>query len=120
MMPIRRSFLRSYRQVPVEIRQDDRGGPFQAQMRDCCRGGMQLSTKQFIDPGTVVIIRAKDLHDIFMNETVNQAYAAEVVWCQRLTGNSSGHYAVGVRFVLPAPSRPSLFSENHEILEISS
>jgi hypothetical protein len=120
MKPIRRSFLRRYRQVPVEIRQDDRGGPFQANMSDCCRGGMQLATEQSIEPGSAVVIRAKGLHDIFMDEVIHQAYAAEVVWCQRLAGSRSDHFAVGVRFVLPDPSRPSLFSENHEVLETSS
>ena len=52
----RRSFLRKYREAPVEIRQHGTQQSQPAQMSDCCRGGMQLISDRFIEPGAEVVI----------------------------------------------------------------
>ena len=79
----RRSFLRKYREAPVEIRQHGTQQSQPAQMSDCCRGGMQLISDRFIEPGAEVVADCP----------------AEVVWCHRCDKGTPNRFPIGVRFV---------------------
>lgn len=96
---IRRSFLRKYRKAPVFIQADGTCHSHPAQMCDCCGGGMQLISENFIKPGSQILINSgDDLSDI-LNNAIEEGHRAEVVWCQRLHKGSTKRFLIGVRFV---------------------
>lgn len=99
----RRSFLRRYREAPVEIRRGDTQQSHHARMSDCCRGGMQLICNRFIEPGSDVVIGPGEHLTDILNGTTHGDYPAKVVWCQRCDKGMSDRFLIGVRFVRPMP-----------------
>jgi hypothetical protein len=117
MKNTRRAFLRNYRQAPVEIRWYNSSACYQAQMNDCCRGGMRLATDQFFEPGSAVVIHARDLCDLFDDEAIRHGRPAEVVWCRRRAGSFTNQFSVGVQFFLTGESRPRPLMKSIETVE---
>jgi hypothetical protein len=98
----RRTFLRRYREAPVEIRHDGTQICHPARMSDCCRGGMQLIYDRFIEPGAEVIIGPGDHMVDILNGSANEDCLAEVVWCHRCDKEIPNRFIIGVRFVRPS------------------
>lgn len=95
----RRSFLRKYREAPVEIRQHGTQQSHPAQMNDCCRGGMQLISDRFIEPGAEVVIGPGDHLVDILNGAAHADCPAEVVWCHRCDKGTPNRFLIGVRFM---------------------
>jgi len=98
---IRRSFLRKYREALVLVQPDGAGHSHPAQMCDCCGGGMQLISENFIKPGSQVIINSGEPRSDTVNGALEKGYRAEVVWCQSHHKGAPNRFLIGVRFVPP-------------------
>lgn len=101
----RRSFLRTYRESPVEIRQHGSVQCLYGKMNDCCRGGMQLTTEQFLAPGSPILIRSSKHGEIITNGAFTEERMAKVLWCQPLSDRQAGGFSVGVQFTPPPHNR---------------
>ena len=97
----RRSFLRKYQEAPVEMRRSGSQKYHHARMNDCCKGGMQLMSDCFLEPGSVVIISPGSRLAEILNGTTDKDCPAEVVWCRRCAKGKPDRYLMGVQFVRP-------------------
>ena len=104
----RRSFLRTYRDAPVEIRQHGREKGLCGTMRDCCRDGMQLTTEQYIAPGSPIIIRSRQHDEIIMDGVIGKGRAAKVMWCRPIADREARCFTVGVQFTPPPDERQTV------------
>jgi len=103
----RRSFLRTYREVPVEIRQYGSVKRLYGKMNDCCRGGMQLTTEQFLAPGSPIVIRSRNQDEVVTKGIVGEGRPAKVLWCRPPADGGAGWFTVGVQFTpLPNDRQP--------------
>jgi len=103
----RRSFLRTYREVPVEIRQYGSVKRLYGKMNDCCRGGMQLKTEQYLVPGSPIFIRSRIHGEVVPKGIVGEGCPAKVLWCRPLSDREAGWFTVGVQFTpLPNDRQP--------------
>lgn len=101
MKHTRRSFLRSYREATLEIRNKNSDKSFYVKMNDCCQGGMQFAAKESLEPGSAIVIRPTDHKDGVLNGALRDGFPAEVVWCRRLADEEARHFIIGVQFVSP-------------------
>lgn len=97
----RRSFLRKYQEAHVEIRHSGSQQNYHARMNDCCKGGMQLMSDCFIEPGSEVVIRPGNRVAKILNGTIDKDCPAEVVWCRRSAKGKPKRFLMGVQFVRP-------------------
>lgn len=104
----RRSYLRTYREAPVEIRQHGREKHLHGTMRDCCRDGMQLTTEQFIAPGSPIVIRSTQHDEIIMDGVSGKGRPAKVLWCRPIADREARCFSLGVQFTPPLNERQTV------------
>ena len=97
----RRSYLRRYNTVPIEIFHDGIRQRHCAQMSDCCSGGMRLISDHFIEPGSELVVHSGDHLAEIYNGAIGKECAAEVVWCRQCEETKAPRFIVGIRFARP-------------------
>lgn len=102
----RRSYLRTYRDAPVDIQFHGLEGRFCGTMRNCCRDGMQLTTEQFIAPGSPIVILARDRSEMVLKGIVGEGRPAKVLWCRSLAEGVARRFSVGVQFMAAPDDQP--------------
>jgi hypothetical protein len=97
----RRSYLRRYGTVPIEINHDGIHQRHCAQMSDCCIGGMQLIADHFIEPGSEVVVHSGEHLAHIYNGAIGKERMARVVWCRECKETRVPRFIVGIRFARP-------------------
>lgn len=97
----RRSFLRKYQKATVEIRPVGSQQNYHARMNDCCKGGMQLMSDCFLEPGSEVVISPGNRLAEILNGVTNKDCPAEVVWCRHCAKGKPNRFLMGVQFDRP-------------------
>ena len=71
---------------------------YNARILNVGKGGMCLRSKFFLEPGVVIWICLKKIHEIDAREGLHSATLAKVKWCSRLSDEDNFPYGVGVSY----------------------
>ena len=94
----RRTYLRRYVEAPIEFRGQGQADGQRALVSDCCRGGMNIISDRYLEPGAIIFFDPCELLDVYCQDRCKTGYRARVVWCRRCSGDSHPKFSIGVKF----------------------
>ena len=100
----RRTYLRHYLKVPIEFRGCDQDEGQRALVFNCCRGGMNFISDDYVEPGTIIFVRSSEPLNAYIHARGETGGRARVVWCRRCSEDDRPRFSIGVEFT-PSEAR---------------
>lgn len=94
----RRTFIRRYRETPIEFRGHGLENSHGALMFDCCKGGMHFISDFFIEPGSAIIVSPSEVLAEYFHSHADRGLRARVIWCRRCSDDIRQGFRCGVQF----------------------